>query len=286
MNVSSDKMKFEVFFQLIGLCPTSLNIKNYRENVTLILSVLSLSQAVAVLALTVTTLNFKNGNFPKTSSANAWTVSLEQLSAAASHLGIIIESLKCRHLFLEFRYQVDKAWEVLGMKNRLKDSRQQWMFWVGVVIVGVGLRLKVLLSFTHNPELYKYTFYIFPSNILSFFRIVQIAYYLTRIQAVLKTVEEEMKTVTELSEYTRSVVNEIVVRVAAMAPKVMKLRLSYHHLERANTAINTLVGHGLLMNILRIFVEAICSCFWVYSSIYNNNFEEVDGKLSDLLLLQ
>lgn len=272
-------MQLELFFQIIGLCPTSLSVTKYKEDATLILSILSIAQAITISALTIFTLNFGNTNIPKKASANAWTVSIEQLSAAASHLIIIVESLKWRNLFLEVKMQVNNAWEALGVIAKPTMKRNEMIFWIAIIVVGVALDLKVIISYTNRPELFRYTLFILPSNLINFFRIVQIAYYVRHLQKVLKLMESEVEGISEQSEYNRSVVNQNIIQVTDTVPKLMRLRVAYQHLERANKAINCLAGHGLVANVLRIFLKGICGCFWIYVSIYNLNFHEVDGEL-------
>lgn len=263
-------------FQLIGLCPTSLNYRNYQENVTLILSIHSLLQCGSIIELTVYSINFKNDKFLKTSSANAWTVSLEQLASVTSHSVILIESLIYRPLFLEIPVRIFKAKTLLNIKTE-RNSWKEKFFWIGVLIFGVLLRLKIVFSFIDDSVLFKYTIFILPSNLLSFFRIVQISYYLYQVQLALEVIEDETKTLQKLSEYNRIVQNQEIVCVESLASKVDNLRNGYHQLCQAINAINRFCGHGLLANILRIFVEVICNCFWIYSSIYNNDFDQVDG---------
>lgn len=165
-----------------------------------------------------------------------------------------------------------------GYKTVSPGEMKELTFWIACILAEIGLRLKVLLSFTDDITLFNYTLYQLPSNVISYCRIVQMAMYYYEMQKLLEEIEKEMGRILDISEFGRSVHNQEIFRIEFVAETIESLRHTYFHIWMANKAINAIFGHGLLMNILRIFVEAICNCFWVYSSIYNNNFEQVDGN--------
>uniref|UniRef100_A0A336MWS3 Gustatory receptor n=1 Tax=Culicoides sonorensis TaxID=179676 RepID=A0A336MWS3_CULSO len=277
--------KFQIIFQLLGMCPTKITSYNVESTQTYLLSISSLTQIVILSLLCVVT-SWNQRNFAKESPVNEITSVLKEILVFGVHFTILVHSLACRYHFFKFWNEIENLRD-FTFKNNFDPVKQiNWkiksLFFI-YLLLPITLNTVVAHSFRHDPDLFYHWLCMFVSMLISAFRHLQFVVYLETIHIFLGMVTDEMKKVVEKCQYNRVVHEGAMTDNEELTHKMYQIRKVYQRLWYCHRIVNKIFGFSFMVNISYMFIETICDLYWIYVSIYNNTFMYIDDLLISIM---